>query len=45
MTKYELLVMMYSLQEVLNDDDKAKANEKALRIIDKVVAQAEDEKK
>jgi len=41
MTKLEILTVLYSLEELLEFDDHKAANEKALRVIKKVIKEAE----
>ena len=45
MTRYEILTVLYSLEELLEDDDIKKANTKALNVVKKVIAEAEATKK
>jgi hypothetical protein len=41
MTKYEVLTVMYSLEELLKIEDKNIAAQKALNVISKVIKEAE----
>ena len=41
MTKLEILTVLYSLEELLELSDHKTANEKALRVVKKVIKEAE----
>jgi len=41
MAKLEILTVLYSLEELLKIDDPKMANEKALKVIAKVIKEAE----
>ena len=41
MTKLEILTVLYSLEELLKVEDPMAANQKALRVIEKVIKEAE----
>ena len=41
MTKLEILTVLYSLEELLELEDQKIANEKALRVVKKVIKEAE----
>jgi len=41
MTKLEILTVLYSLEELLEFDDHEMANQKALKVIKKVIKEAE----
>jgi hypothetical protein len=41
MTRLEVLTLFYSLESVLNDEDSKKAHERALKLIRKLIKEAE----
>jgi hypothetical protein len=41
MTRYEILTVLYSLEELLKIEDKKVANEKALNVVTRVLKEAE----